>query len=264
MADGSDDFDRHLRAGAALYNAGEFHAAHDPWEERWLALGGDACDADESAIAGRADDRRFLKGLIQLTAAVYHATERNWTGTTGLAEGALGYLDGLGGSHADLALGPVRSYLGLLASDPAAIERRPPVRLTLDGRAIEPSELEFEAAALAAAALAEEYDYEARIVERAAAFGREDLASGRASSPFVSLLLDFVTEGNRSLVVRRLAEHVDRREHREAGVAGLFDVGGDGRENGEGKGDGDGSEGAADTDRRDERAGDGGDGRDGR
>ena len=27
-------------AGIDLYNAGEFHAAHDVWEERWMARSG--------------------------------------------------------------------------------------------------------------------------------------------------------------------------------------------------------------------------------
>ncbi|PSQ33570.1 DUF309 domain-containing protein [Halobacteriales archaeon SW_10_68_16] len=65
----------HLRAGVAIYNAGGHHAAHDAWEDHWLGL-----DAGT-------DDERFLHGLIQFTAAVYHARNRNWSGATGLAEG---------------------------------------------------------------------------------------------------------------------------------------------------------------------------------
>ena len=44
--------DAHLRAGAAIYNTGEFHAAHDAWEELWL-------DMDDGP------DRDLLQGLIQ-------------------------------------------------------------------------------------------------------------------------------------------------------------------------------------------------------
>ena len=217
---------RALRAGAALYNAGEFHAAHDPWEERWLALGGDA-DTDADASGGDATERRLLKGLVQSTAAVYHATERNWVGATGLADSAGEYLAAVEGSAAGgLALAPVRSYLAALTADPEVIERRSPVRLELDGTAVGPTDLEFEAAALAALALAEEYGYEERVLERAVAFGRADLEAERATSPFVALVFDFAAGTDRPLVYRRLEEHVDRREHREADVVGLFDTDG--------------------------------------
>lgn len=231
---------RALRAGAALYNAGEFHAAHAPWEERWLALGGDAGDGD-GAGTGAGDEgargtdrdtddpaaeRRLLKGLIQLTAAVYHATERNWAGATGLAASAREYLAAVEAPvPGGLALDPIRSYLEAFAADPALIERCPPVRLELDGTVVGPADLAFDAATVAAAALAEEHGYEERVLERAAAFGRADLEAGQATSPFVALIFDFVAGENRSLVFRRLEEHVDRREHRESGVAGLFDAG---------------------------------------
>jgi len=67
----------HLRAGIAVFNGGGYHTAHDCWEARWLDL--------ESGT----DDERFLHGLIQYTAAVHHASERNWGGATGLADGAV-------------------------------------------------------------------------------------------------------------------------------------------------------------------------------
>ena len=48
-------------AGIDLYNAGEFHAAHDAWEERWR----DDCGAQE---------KLFLQALIQ-SAVVFHHIE---------------------------------------------------------------------------------------------------------------------------------------------------------------------------------------------
>src|ERR1043166_6334417 len=48
-------------AGIDLYNAGEFHAAHDAWEERWR----DDCGPRE---------KLFLQALIQ-SAAVFHHIE---------------------------------------------------------------------------------------------------------------------------------------------------------------------------------------------
>ena len=48
-------------AGIELYNAGEFHAAHDAWEERWR----DDCGPAE---------KLFLQALIQ-SAVVFHHIE---------------------------------------------------------------------------------------------------------------------------------------------------------------------------------------------
>lgn len=48
-------------AGIDLYNAGEFHAAHDAWEERWR----DDCGPGE---------KLFLQALIQ-SAVVFHHIE---------------------------------------------------------------------------------------------------------------------------------------------------------------------------------------------
>jgi predicted metal-dependent hydrolase len=48
-------------AGIDLYNAGEFHAAHDAWEERWR----DDCGPQE---------KLFLQALIQ-SAVIFHHVE---------------------------------------------------------------------------------------------------------------------------------------------------------------------------------------------
>lgn len=206
----------HLLAGAAVHNAGEYHAAHDAWEALWLDL-------------PASDEKDLLQGLIQFTAAVFHATHRNWAGTTGLAGSALEYLDGLGDEPYGVALGPVRSYLAVLARDPEVVERRAPVRLAVGGEVVEAAEMRFEAVAVAADVLAEEYAdavgaVREGLVERAVEYGRADVADGRASSPFVRLLVAFV-EGERGVVLQRLADHVDRRDHRERDVDGLFDAG---------------------------------------
>src|SRR5215831_13337490 len=46
-------------AGIDLYNAGEFHAAHDAWEERWMGPAG-------------ADEKLFLQAMIQSAVAFHH------------------------------------------------------------------------------------------------------------------------------------------------------------------------------------------------
>ena len=46
-------------AGIDLYNAGEFHAAHDAWEERWMGPVG-------------AQEKLFLQAMIQSAVAFHH------------------------------------------------------------------------------------------------------------------------------------------------------------------------------------------------
>src|SRR3712207_9138624 len=46
-------------AGIDLYNAGEFHAAHDAWEERWMGEVGPK-------------EKLFLQAMIQSAVAFHH------------------------------------------------------------------------------------------------------------------------------------------------------------------------------------------------
>jgi uncharacterized protein len=46
-------------AGIDLYNAGEFHAAHDAWEDRWMGPVGPA-------------EKLFLQAMIQSAVAFHH------------------------------------------------------------------------------------------------------------------------------------------------------------------------------------------------
>lgn len=202
--------DDHLRAGIAVYNAGGYHAAHDAWEDHWLEL--------ESGT----DDERFLHGLIQFTAAVFHARNRNWSGATGLADSGQTYLADLPERYRAVNVGSVRTYLASLGSDPEHIERRRPLQLTHEGTRLDPDGLEFRATCIAAEVLAEELGDE-ELIEPAIEFAREDVTDG-LSTPFVALVFDYVREpDNRGIIRQRLGEHVDKRAAREADVAGLFD-----------------------------------------
>lgn len=204
----------HLRAGIAIYNAGEYHAAHDAWEAHWL-------DLDSGT-----DDEQFLHGLIQFTAAVYHASTGNWSGAAGLADSAGEYLDELPPTYRGVDVADVRSELATLARDPEVVERRHPLALTHEGRELALGDLRFEATAVAADVFAEEYGYDEQLVETATGYARADLSDDVASSPFVTLLFDFVREPeNRGIVLQRLGEHTDRRRSRDDDVSGLFDEG---------------------------------------
>jgi hypothetical protein len=201
----------HLRAGVAIYNTGGYHAAHDAWEDRWL-------DLDEG------DDERFLHGLIQFTAAVYHARTRNWSGATGLADSARDYLAGLDSHYRGVNVGDVRTYLGRLERDPERVERHRPLGLRYRGDRLALSDLEFEATCVAADVIAEEAGYDQATIEQATVYARADVDDEATGSPFVTLLFDFVREPeNRGIVAQRLSEHVGRRQSRDDDVAGLFD-----------------------------------------
>jgi predicted TPR repeat methyltransferase len=203
--------DAHLRAGIAIYNAGRFHAAHDAWEDRWLAL-----DAG--------DDERFLHGLIQFTAAIHHATGHNWAGACGLAESAREYLADLPAEYRGVNVGEVRRYLATLHADPESIERTPPLRLTHEGCQLTLDDLDFAASAVAAEVLAEAGEGDHATVERAVEYAREDFEADEATSPFVTLVMDFVRDpDNRGIVLQRLTQHTDRRAARDRDVDGLFE-----------------------------------------
>jgi len=201
-----------LRAGVAIYNAGGYHAAHDAWEETWLAL-------DDGT-----DDERFLHGLIQFTAAIHHARTRNWSGAVGLAESAQAYLEGLRSSYRGVDLRPVRAALVRLEADPAWVERRAPPALRYEGSVVTPADLRFEAAAVAARVLADEGGYDPAPVERAITFAREEIEGGERTL-FTTTVLEFVTDDDhRPLVYRRLVDHVERRDREYADVDGLFET----------------------------------------
>ena len=192
----------HLRAGAALFNAGHYLAAHEPWEERWLQ---DPRDAREDCI----------QGLVQAAAATYKARTGNWSGAVGLAESGAGYLGDCG--REDL-----RAWLRRLAADPELGERERPPPVAVEGSVVTVEDLRFPAAAIAAEALAETRGDE--LLKQAVAYAEADLEAGEGTSPFVALVLSYLRE--ESPVVReRIADHVRRRRSRDSDVEGLFDEG---------------------------------------
>lgn len=190
----------HLRAGIALFNAGHYLAAHEPWEERWL-------EEDR----GERDD--CLQGLVQATAATYKARTGNWSGAVGLARSGANYLEGC-------EYGTVQEWLRRLAADPELAERERPPTLRLDGEAVTVDDLQFPAAGIAAEALAETRGDE--VVEAAVGYAEAAIEAGEETSPFVTLTLSYLREES-PIVRQRIEEHVQRRRTRESDVEGLFD-----------------------------------------
>jgi len=201
----------HLRAGVAVYDEGRYHAAHDAWEEHWLDL------------ESESDDERLLHGLIQFTAVVHHARERNWSGAVGLAESAGDYIADLPADYRGIDLGPVRTFLRRTAADPEHVERADPPPLTHEGEVLGYDDLDFEATAVAAAVLAEADGYDEAAMAQAVEYAREEVDAG-TSGTYTGLVFSFVRDpARRGIVFQRLAEHVRRERSREADVEGLFD-----------------------------------------
>ncbi|MFC7229140.1 DUF309 domain-containing protein [Salinirubellus salinus] len=206
------DVPAHLRAGAALYTAGRFHAAHDPWEHAWLAVRDTA-----------PDDAALLQGLIQTTAALHHARAGNREGATGLAGSAADYLAGVPDDHRDVDLDPIRAFLPGLAASLDAAGTPPP--LHIDGREWTLADLELPAAGPAAVALAEDEGFDESPVERAVTFAWADLADSPTSA-FADAILAFVagTGAPRTVAYDRLRRRVEERQAKEDDVSGLFDT----------------------------------------
>lgn len=198
-----------LRIGAALYNDGFYHAAHDPWEEQWLSLEDDT------------RDERFLHGLIQFTAAIHHACSCNRNGATGLAESALEYLSRLPSTYRGVALDPIRAFLGELTTGFDGVDLESPPAIRIHDEAISRSALSFDETMSVAAVIAEEFEYDERTVELAVEYARVDHATG--NDRFIALLYDFVNDDEyRDIAFERLSQHVKRRRHREGDVEDLF------------------------------------------
>jgi len=197
-----------LRAGIVLYERGYHHAAHDPWEAAWLPR--DGTDAD------------LLQGLIQLTAAIHHARDHNWSGATGLATSGYEYLTAVPEDHTPVDLDPALRFLARLAVDPEHAERREPPPLAYEGSAVSVGGLGFDALALAVEAVAEETSLDEDVVADAVRYAREEQGSGQAR--FRGLLADLLAEDpeRRAVAYARLESHVERERAKEWDVEGLF------------------------------------------
>jgi len=199
-----------LRAGIALYTAGDYHAAHEPWEETWLQL-----------PAG--DDKQLLQGLIQFTAAIYHARGRNWDGAVGLAEQAQSYLTAVPTPYRGIDSDSVVAALRGLEADPERVERGPSPPLRYRGRKLTAADLEIDGITAAASVVADEYNaYETGVVETAIDYAREETTGSQAQ--FIRLLTSFVDDReHRGIVYDRLRQNVERRQAKRDDVAGLFE-----------------------------------------
>lgn len=202
----------HLKAGIAIYNNGNFHAAHDAWEDQWLHLEKDT------------HDERFLHGLIQFTAAIYHATTGNWEGLQGLAISATEYLAPLPSPYRHVSIEPIHHYLSQLAIDPEYIERHSPPNITYDDSPLMINDLTLDEKFIVASVLAEEHDsFDAEIIETAIE-NAEQAIEANHSSQYIGLVSDFATDtDHRELIYDRLSSLISRQQQRDEDVTGLFE-----------------------------------------
>jgi uncharacterized protein len=93
-----------LAEGLRRYDAGEFFAAHEALESRWLE--------------SKEPEKTFLQGLIQVTAAFHHFQRNNPLGTTWLLHAALRRLESypvfFGGISVILLYDDIRERLWVL------------------------------------------------------------------------------------------------------------------------------------------------------
>jgi len=90
-------------------------------------------------------------------------------------------------------------------------------------RRLSAADLELDAITIAAAVVAQEFDYyDEAVVDAAADYAREEVDGSQTE--FIGLLTTFVDEStHRGIVYDRLAAQVERRQRKERDVAGLFD-----------------------------------------
>ena len=80
--------------GIALFNTRYFFEAHEAWEEIWLHT--------------QPPEKRFLQGLIQITAAFHHQSRENLRGTASLLRAGLAKLDDFPPHHRGLQIEKLR------------------------------------------------------------------------------------------------------------------------------------------------------------
>jgi hypothetical protein len=81
--------------GVAHFNAQEFFAAHEVWEELWLVA--------------REPEKTFLQGLIQVAAAFHHHARENARGAKSLLAAGVAKLQGFPEGHRGIAVRDFRT-----------------------------------------------------------------------------------------------------------------------------------------------------------
>jgi uncharacterized protein len=86
-----------LREGLQCYRNREFFLAHEHWEQIWLT--------------SEKEDKVFLQGLIQMTAAFHHLAKNNRVGASSLLRAALRRLETFPSDFGGIAVGSLRNSM---------------------------------------------------------------------------------------------------------------------------------------------------------
>ncbi|WP_435095330.1 DUF309 domain-containing protein [Halarchaeum sp. P4] len=115
--------------GVRLYNAGDYHAAHDCFEAEWYNYGS---GTTESA---------FCHGMVQVAAGAYkHVDFDDQAGLRSLFDTARQYLAGVPDDFYGVDVRDVRATLATALQDPGEIEGW---RITLDGTRPDATERDY-------------------------------------------------------------------------------------------------------------------------
>ena len=103
------DYDPRYLAGILLFNARDFFAAHDVWEELWADC--------------RGPEQRFYQGLIQAAVGLFHYTGGNVRGAAKLYRSSRAYMEPYGSPYLGLDAARFwaqmeRCFAGVLADEP--------------------------------------------------------------------------------------------------------------------------------------------------
>ena len=128
-----DTLRRATAHGVRLFNAGQYHEAHDCFEDEWYNYGRGSIES------------KFLHGMVQVAAGAYkHYDFENDAGMRSLFETALDYLQDVPGDFYGVDVRDVRTALTNALADAAAIEGW---RVCLDGACPGADETDYEFAA---------------------------------------------------------------------------------------------------------------------
>ncbi len=201
----------YLKTGIAIYNSGEYHAAHGAWEMYWLKL------------EKGSEEKLFLQGLIQFTAIIYHCINKNWEGANGLSESSLRYLKDLPDSYKGVDIILIKDYIKNLKEDINSFSEHKIPYISYEGAKMELEDLGVKAAFIAAMVISEEIEtYDSEVIEEAI-YHIEQHIEGKERGKIEKLIVVFVKNSElRDLAYSQIKNRVEMIRNNEEVIEKLF------------------------------------------
>tara|TARA_B110000116_G_C16792429_1_gene564570 strand:+ start:603 stop:1241 length:639 start_codon:yes stop_codon:yes gene_type:complete len=208
-----EELETHLKAGIAIYNSGEYHAAHGAWERHWLK------------INKKDEDKLFLQGLIQYTAIIYHGMNRNWKGMEGLIKSSLRYLEKFPQNYQGIDINGIKNYLENIENNMQSFSQKEIPKMTYEGETIEISDLNINSTYIVARVLSDEIsDYEEDIIVKAIEHIREN-PKDRESRKIENLIIAFAREKSfRVNAYEQIKRRIEIQKEKFEDIEKLFGV----------------------------------------